>query len=77
MGGVAVDLGTCVRCGACAIIAPAVFELTRKGTRVVREPIDAELPAVRAASLMCPKRSITLSITLPTTLPITRAGTSR
>ena len=62
MGVVAVDLSTCVRCGACAIIAPTVFELSRKGTRVLREPDANDEAAVRAAALICPKQSITRGV---------------
>jgi ferredoxin len=61
VGVVAVDLSTCVRCGACAIVAPTVFELSRKGTRVLREPADHELPGARAAALICPRQSITIA----------------
>lgn len=54
-----VDPAACVRCAACSILAPGVFEVTRKGTRVARQPADAaERLACRAAALVCPTRAI-------------------
>ena len=53
-----VDIATCVRCAACSILAPAVFEVTRKGSRVVREPGEADRAAVAAAALACPAQAI-------------------
>jgi ferredoxin len=57
---VSVDIATCVRCAACSILAPAVFEVTRKGSRVVREPGpgEDERAAVAAAALACPAQAI-------------------
>lgn len=47
-----------MRCAACSILAPAVFEVTRKGSRVMREPGDADQAAVAAAALACPAQAI-------------------
>jgi len=56
---VAVDLRRCVRCAACSSLAPEVFAVTDKGTRVVRQPTDArERAACRAAALICPVQAI-------------------
>jgi ferredoxin len=56
---VRVDVGACVRCAACSSLAPQVFAVTRKGTRVVRQPEDArERAACRAAALICPTQAI-------------------
>ena len=56
---VTVDLSACVRCAACAILAPRIFELTRKGTRVVRQPSDdRERAACRVAAVVCPTQAI-------------------
>jgi ferredoxin len=55
---VSVDISTCMRCAACSILAPAVFEVTRKGSRVMREPGDADQAAVAAAALACPAQAI-------------------
>jgi ferredoxin len=55
---VSVDVAVCVRCAACSILAPRVFEVTRKGSRVVREPAEAERAAVAAAALACPTQAI-------------------
>jgi ferredoxin len=56
---VTVDLAKCVRCAACATTASAVFEVTRKGTRIVQQPVTAaERSAVRAAALICPTQAI-------------------
>lgn len=58
MGRISVDLASCVRCAACSILAPRVFEVTRKGSRVVREPAGDERAAVAAAALACPAQAI-------------------
>ncbi|MEO8844802.1 MAG: ferredoxin [Kofleriaceae bacterium] len=56
---VTVELAKCVRCAACATTASTVFEVTRKGTRIVHQPESAaERSAVRAAALICPTRAI-------------------
>jgi ferredoxin len=58
VGPVSVDLASCVRCAACSILAPGVFEVTRKGSRVAREPAAGERAAVAAAALACPAQAI-------------------
>jgi ferredoxin len=56
---VTVDLGLCVRCAACSSLAPRVFEVTSKGTRVARQPDGAaERALCRAAALICPTQAI-------------------
>lgn len=55
----AIDAATCVRCAACSIIAPALFEVSRKGSRVLRQPITPDdHRAVRAAAAICPAQAI-------------------
>ena len=51
---VTLDGSRCVRCAACAVVAPALFEVTRKGTQVRRQPADA----AEAAALGCPVQAI-------------------
>ncbi len=58
MARASVDLASCVRCAACSILAPGVFEVTRKGSRVVRDPAEGERAAVAAAALACPAQAI-------------------
>jgi ferredoxin len=55
---VTIDLSACLRCGACAILAPRTFEVTRKGARVIASPSAADVGAVRAAALVCPAQAI-------------------
>ena len=56
---VTVDVRVCVRCAACSSLAPKVFSVTSKGTRVVRQPEDAgERAACRAAAMICPTQAI-------------------
>jgi ferredoxin len=56
---VTVDVRVCVRCAACSSLAPRVFSVTTKGTRVVRQPEAAsERAACRAAALICPTQAI-------------------
>ncbi|HTR55075.1 MAG TPA: ferredoxin [Kofleriaceae bacterium] len=56
---VTVDVRKCVRCAACSILAPSVFEVTRKGTRVIAQPETAgERSACRAAAFACPAQAI-------------------
>jgi ferredoxin len=47
-----------MRCAACSILAPRVFEVTRKGSRVVGEPGAGDREAVAAAALACPAQAI-------------------
>jgi ferredoxin len=56
---VVVELPKCVRCAACATAAPTLFDVTKKGVRVVRQPeTDCERSAARAAQLICPTQAI-------------------
>ena len=55
---VSIDLASCMRCAACSILAPRVFEVTRKGSRIVREPDEGDRGAVAAAALACPAQAI-------------------
>jgi ferredoxin len=52
---VVVDAKACVRCGACATVAPTVFTLTRKGVQVA----ERSEPRVRVAIAICPMQAIT------------------
>jgi len=54
-----IELATCIRCAACSAVAPRTFDVTRKGTRILRQPTDdAERTRVRVAALICPTRAI-------------------
>jgi ferredoxin len=56
---VAVELSVCVRCGACASVAPAVFRLSRKGIEVTEPRVtETSTAVVRAAQLVCPTQAI-------------------
>jgi ferredoxin len=56
---IVVDRSACVRCGACASVAPAVFAVNRRGVEVLAQPSDdRQHVAVRAALLLCPARAI-------------------
>ena len=56
---VRVDLAACIRCAACSTLAPRVFEVTKKGTRVLRQPVDdAERALVQVAALVCPTKAV-------------------
>ena len=53
-----VDVQRCIGCGACAILAPAVFAVVKR-VRITRPPeTAAERAAVAAAALVCPTRAI-------------------
>jgi ferredoxin len=55
---VAVTPERCLGCGACAVVAPAVFAVVRRA-RVVRQPASpAESRACEAAMLVCPTQAI-------------------
>jgi len=57
--GLGVDASRCVRCAACAIVAPELFEVTRKGTVVRRQPRgENDVRAAAAAVLVCPTQAI-------------------
>lgn len=59
-GTIAVDPRACVRCAACSIVAPTVFAVDRRGSRVRRQPDgEPERAACRAAQLLCPTQAIT------------------
>ncbi|HLU64737.1 MAG TPA: ferredoxin [Kofleriaceae bacterium] len=58
-GRYAVDPASCIRCAACAILAPGVFEVDRRGSRLLRQPGDPdERAACDAAALICPTGAI-------------------
>jgi len=60
---VAVDRGACVRCAACAVVAPAVFSVSRRGVEVRAQPETGEQrTAARAASMLCPAQAITVRV---------------
>jgi len=51
----------CLRCGACATLAPEVFQVELAGARVTRQPEHAdEARRAEAAQLNCPTGAITL-----------------
>ena len=52
------DAERCIRCGSCAILAPAVFSVERR-VQIVRQPEgDAEQAQCRAAAIVCPTGAI-------------------
>jgi ferredoxin len=52
------DAERCIRCGSCAILAPAVFAVERR-VQVVRQPeTDDERTGCRAAAIVCPTAAI-------------------
>lgn len=54
-----VDASRCVRCAACAVLAPGLFEVTRKGTLVRQQPQgEDQVRAAAAAALVCPAQAI-------------------
>jgi ferredoxin len=55
-GEMRIDPRTCIRCGACAILAPGIVAVGRGGpARVVRAPAtDVDARRARAAHLTCP-----------------------
>lgn len=54
-----VDASRCVRCAACAVAAPGLFEVTRKGTVMRRQPSgEDDVRAAAAAMLVCPAQAI-------------------
>jgi ferredoxin len=56
---VTVDLATCIRCAACSTLVPGVFDVTKKGTRILRQPAgDAERALVQVAALVCPTKAV-------------------
>jgi ferredoxin len=52
------DAERCIRCGSCAVLAPAVFAVERR-VQIVRQPDgDAERVQCRAAAIVCPTGAI-------------------
>ena len=58
----AVDASACVRCAACATVAPECFSVEARGpARVLRQPGSApELSACEAAAALCPTQAISV-----------------
>jgi len=49
----------CIRCAACASVAPELFAVDRGPARLVRAPeTDAERLAARAAAVLCPTGAV-------------------
>lgn len=49
----------CIRCAACASVAPQLFAVDRGTARVLRAPeTDAERLAARAAAILCPAGAV-------------------
>ena len=58
---VSVDPAGCLRCAACASLAPELFAIGAHASRSLRAPATPEETArVRAAALLCPAQAITL-----------------
>jgi ferredoxin len=56
---VTVDAARCIRCASCSVVAAGLFEVSRKGSRAVRQPeTEEELRRVAAAAAMCPVGAI-------------------
>jgi ferredoxin len=54
----AVDAERCIRCGACAILAPQSFEVGARA-HLIRQPVtDEEARACAVAALVCPAQAI-------------------
>jgi ferredoxin len=54
-----IDTGRCIRCGACALLAPDLFQMTAEGARPRQAPADAgQWRFARAAVLVCPSSAI-------------------
>jgi ferredoxin len=54
-----VDAASCIRCASCSILSPHVFAVSRRGSRVMRQPDGApEVAASLAAALACPTEAI-------------------
>jgi ferredoxin len=52
------DAERCIRCGSCAILAPAVFAVERR-VQILRQPEgEAEQVQCRAAAIVCPTGAI-------------------
>ena len=49
----------CIRCAACASVAPGLFAVDRGPARVLRAPeTDAERLAAQAAAILCPAGAV-------------------
>jgi ferredoxin len=56
---VSVSAEDCLRCAACASVAPQLFAVDRGPARVLREPrTEEEHLAVRVAAALCPTRAL-------------------
>jgi ferredoxin len=54
-----VRAGSCIRCAACASVAPGLFAVDRGPARVLRAPeTDEERLAARAAAALCPTGAV-------------------
>jgi ferredoxin len=57
-GAYTVDVERCIRCGGCAILAPATFAVDKR-VRLVRQPASVEEErACATAALVCPAQAI-------------------
>lgn len=53
-----VDVDRCIRCGACAIVAPAIFAVSRRVALRRQPSSDEEVAACAVAALVCPTQAI-------------------
>ena len=53
-----VEAANCTRCGACAALCPAVFDVDERVSRVLRQPTPSERVLVDAARFICPTDAI-------------------
>lgn len=60
-----VDSSRCTRCGACAALAPALFDVSATSSRVVRQPCGDERLLAEAARWLCPKDAIRARLGAP------------
>jgi ferredoxin len=58
---VRVEGSRCTRCGACAAIAPALFDVRGASSRVTRQPTRAEDLWVEAARWICPTDAVRMT----------------
>jgi ferredoxin len=70
-----VDAKTCIRCAACATVAPQLFQVGAGKARVVRQPeTAAEVTAAAAAAVLCPTQAIHIASPLPSRGPFDSAA---